>query len=133
MPTLIRPATWNEVALLFYSQGDATRAQQLAAQRAARYMAVAQDFSRRRVYLEAWSHTEIGELMDTLAAVEPRMTRDMVNGTNNAQLQPRIDGLPLCVIDFDGRRGMIDGKHRANQWRHRPGRYPVLVVEARIC
>ena len=60
------------------------------------------------------------------------MTVDMKGSVNNAELPPRIDGLPAVLVHFAevDRYGMIDGKHRANRWRSVPGNCAVLVIHA---
>lgn len=70
---------------------------------------------------ETWDAEQIGEHLDALARIEPRLI------TNQ---QPRRLGGPLVIVDFGGGRiGQIDGRRRANVWRHTPGTYEVL----RIC
>lgn len=125
MPSFLRNASWHEVAALFPREADALRN---AEGWAARYGDVPRDYRRCRVVLEAWSHVELAELMAAMAEFEPRMVADWVNGVNNAQLPPRVDGLPVVVVRYGERFGMIDGKHRANRWARVPGDYAVLVV-----
>lgn len=127
MPTFLRNASWHEVAALFPREADALRN---AEGWAARYGDVPRDYRRCRVVLEAWSHVELAALMEAMAEFEPRMTADWVNGVNNAQLPPRVDGLPAALVRFGERFGMIDGKRRANRWSRVPGDYAVLVVNA---
>lgn len=75
----------------------------------------------KRVERETWSAEQVGRHLDCLAQIEPRLITD--------QQPRRLDG-PLVLIDFGkGRVGQIDGRRRANVWRHQPGRYEVL----RIC
>lgn len=70
---------------------------------------------------ETWSAEQIGAHLEALARIEPRMI------TNQ---QPRRLSGPLVIVDFgEGRVGQIDGRRRANVWRHTPGNYEVL----RIC
>src|SRR5690606_11785199 len=70
---------------------------------------------------ETWSAEQVGAHIDALARIEPRLI------TNQ---QPRRLSGPLVIIDFgQGRVGQIDGRRRANVWRHKPGNYEVL----RIC
>lgn len=125
MPTFLRRASWHEVAALFPREADALRN---AEGWAARYGDVPRDYRQYRVVLEAWSHLEIAAVMAAMSEFEPRMTADWVDGVNNAQLPPRVDGLPAAVVRFGDRFGMIDGKHRANRWKRTPGKYAVLVV-----
>lgn len=68
--------------------------------------------------------------MDQMSKFEPRLVDDHVKGVNNAQLPPRLDGLPITLVRFGERYGIIDGKHRLNRWRHQPGNYAVLVIHA---
>lgn len=126
MPTFLRNASWHEVAALFPTEAHAIRN---ADGWAARYGDVPREYRRCRVVLEAWSHSEIAALLAAMSEFEPRMTADWVDGMNNAQLPPRVDGLPAVLVRFGERFGMIDGKHRANRWKQTPGQYAVLVVQ----
>lgn len=75
-----------------------------------------------RIRQESWSSVEVGWHLDRLAKIVPAML--------TAQMPRRFDGA-LVVVDFgQGRVGQIDGRRRANFWRHMPGNYDVLVVEA---
>lgn len=126
MPTFLRRASWDEVAALFF-QGDEDAIRN-ADGWAVRYGEQARNYRACEVVLEAWTHSEIADLMSAMSEVEPRMTADLVGGVNNAQLPPRVDGLPAVLVQFGSRFGMIDGKHRANRWKKVPGRYAMLVV-----
>lgn len=128
-PLRLRDATWGEVVALF--QGDAAKAAANARGWALRYGLPVEDYAQLPVTLEAWSHERLAHALAAMATVEPRMVIDMHGATNNAQLPPRVDGLPAVVLRFGNRLGMIDGKHRAHRWRHVPGRYAVLVIESR--
>lgn len=126
MPTFLRNASWHEVTTLFPGEADALRN---ADDWAARYGDVAREYRRCRVELQAWSDTELAEVMQAMSEFEPRMTADWVGGVNNAELSPRVEGLPAVLVQFGERFGMIDGKHRANRWKRTPGQYAVLVVQ----
>ena len=70
---------------------------------------------------ETWTHDRVGRHLDALALLVPELITD---------LEPRRMTGPLVLIDFGkGRVGQIDGRRRANRWRHLPGDYEVL----RIC
>lgn len=127
MPKHLRSATWHEVAALFPRESDALRN---AEGWASRYGDLPREYRNCRVSLEAWSDLEIQAAMEAMAEFEPRMTSDLVNGTDNATLPPRVDGLPAAMVKYGDRYGMIDGKHRANRWKRVPGLYAVLVVHA---
>lgn len=72
------------------------------------------------VHLEHWTHVEVGEHLDRLAILQPRIITTE---------RPRRYTGPLVVIDFGGGRiGQIDGRRRANYWRNIVGSYPVLVI-----
>lgn len=122
----LRTASWREVIALFPSEADAIRN---IDGWAARYGCPPPARGRFRVTLEAWSHLDIDRLMSDMSEYEPRVTVGIVGGVNNAQIPPRVDGLPIVIIQFGGRFGMIDGKHRANRWKHAPGHYAVLVIQ----
>ncbi|WP_420465618.1 hypothetical protein [Panacagrimonas sp.] len=69
---------------------------------------------------EIWSAEQVGAHLDRLARIEPRMITD--------ESPRRLYG-PLVLVDFrHGRIGQIDGRRRANVWRHQPGQYGVLIL-----
>jgi hypothetical protein len=73
------------------------------------------------VQRETWTAEEVGAHLDRIAVIEPRIITDQL---------PRRHSGPLVIVDFgQGRVGQIDGRRRANVWRHEPGSYEVL----RIC
>lgn len=115
----LRKASWSEVVSLFHAHGDERQARRNANGWAERYGVPHRDYSALPVTLQAWRHDKIGAVLDDMATVEPRMIVTEL---------PRCYGLPAAVIRFGDRYGMIDGKHRANQWRKWPGMYAVLVV-----
>lgn len=120
-PLQVRTATWNEVALQFAGHGGAAQAAKNCRIWSGRYGVEPEDYHRLQVTLEAWSHTRLAECLAAMAKIEPRMlTEDL----------PRVHGLPISVIRFGDRIGMIDGKHRANHSAKFPGLYAVLVIES---
>ena len=125
MSSFLRLASWHEVTALFPTEADALRN---AEGWAVRYGDVPREYRLCRVELQAWSDVELAAVMDEMSEFEPRMTADWVDGVNNAQLPPRVEGLPAVMVQFGERFGMIDGKHRANRWKRTPGLYAVLVV-----
>lgn len=126
MPSFLRRASWHEVAALFPTEADALRN---AEGWRARYGDMPQEYRLCRVELQAWSDLELSEVMEAMSEFEPRMTADWVDGVNNAQLPPRVEGLPAVMVKFGHRFGMIDGKHRTNRWKLTPGQYAVLVIQ----
>jgi hypothetical protein len=42
---------------------------------------------------------------------------------------PRHDGGAMVLFEVAGKVGQLDGRHRANLWRKRPGVYDVLILE----
>lgn len=126
MSSFLRLASWHEVAALFPTEADALRN---AEGWAARYGDVPREYRLCRVELQSWSDVELAAVMEAMSEFEPRMTADWVDGVNNAQLPPRVEGLPAVMVQFGERFGMIDGKHRANRWKRTPGLYAVLVVQ----
>jgi hypothetical protein len=128
--TVIRPAAWSEVCNLFYGHGGGDRAQAMAAQWAGRFGRAVEDYSCCRVVLQSWPVANIKRLMQEMSRIEPRMTVDIVSGINKATTAPRVQGLPVCVVRFGDRIGMIDGKHRANNLRDNDPPLAVLMIEA---
>lgn len=71
---------------------------------------------------ERWSHRRVGRHIDAMARLQPKM---------RVTKPPRFDHGALVLVEFaPGVIGQIDGRHRANLWRHRPGQYEVLILEA---
>lgn len=126
---LLRQASWREVLHQFH--GVEPNAVRQANGWASRYGIKPDEWSRRAVNLEGWGHDELARVLREMAEVEPRLLVEMVGDTNNATLPPRVDGLPIVLIRFGFRYGIIDGKHRINRWSQWPGTYAVLVVEAK--
>lgn len=72
------------------------------------------------VWRERWTHEQVGQHLDQLAEMVPALITE--------QPPRRLDG-PLVLVYFGyGRIGQIDGRRRANVWRHMPGEYEVLIV-----
>lgn len=116
--------TWAAVLEAFADRGDPEAViHRLAGEWADRFGLPYRPIgSHCRIRQERWSHIEVGEHLDRLAKIVPAML--------TTQMPRRFDGA-LVVVDFgQGRIGQIDGRRRANFWRHMPGQYDVLVVEA---
>lgn len=116
--------TWLAVLEAFADRGDPEAViHRLAGEWADRFGLLYRPIgSRCRIQQVSWSHIEVGEHLDRLAKIVPEML--------TTQMPRRFDGA-LVVVDFGkGRIGQIDGRRRANFWRHMPGQYNVLVVEA---
>lgn len=130
MPSVIRPASWDEVEAMFYGHGGGAQAISNALGWAKRYGLDAVNYARCAVTLESWSSEELYAVMDEMAEVEPRMIEDVVGGVNNALVPPRLEGLPAVFVRLGHRYGIIDGKHRVNRWKHLDGNFAVLVIHA---
>lgn len=73
------------------------------------------------VRAERWSHVQVGEHIDRMAAICPEML---------VSSPPRHDVGALVLFELaDGSIGQLDGRHRANLWRHCSGEYDVLILE----
>jgi hypothetical protein len=118
----LRDASWSEVVSQFHGHGGARQALANCRIWAERYGKPDEDYQRCRVKLESWCHATLGAHLARMAEIEPRMLTDEL---------PRCHGLPITVVRWDERIGMIDGKHRANYALQHPGLYAVLVIEAR--
>lgn len=70
--------------------------------------------------VEWWTHEMLGAYVDRIAKVDPGMI---------VSRRPRREDEPLIAFKRDGRYGLIDGRCRANLWRHKPGVYPMIVAE----
>lgn len=76
--------------------------------------------SNMSIRRDVWDHVQVGEHLDRMAKLEPRII------TN--EIPRRMTG-PLVLVDFgSGRIGQLDGRRRANLWRNLPGRYEVLIL-----
>lgn len=125
----LRNSSWSEVSTCITAK-DASRN---AAGWANRYGLPTDNYQNLPVTLECWSNERIASELVKMAEAEPRLLIEIVGGINNATIPPRCDGLPIIVIRFGEKFGMIDGKHRANKWKHIPGNYAVLVIESAQC
>ena len=111
--------SWAEVEAQFSDRPKGT-IQRLASEWAPRMGVSVPDLGPHcRVELEHWSHIKIGEVLDKAAEDDPKMY---------TAKPPRWNRGPLTVFCREGRYGLIDGRHRANLWRHECGKYPVLVI-----
>lgn len=116
--------TWAAVLEAFADRGDPQAViHRLSAEWAERYGVPYQPIGpRNRIRREVWDHHRVGAHLDRLAARVPAMLTTQL---------PRRFGGALVVVDFgQGRVGQIDGRRRANFWRHVPGQYDVIIVEA---
>lgn len=119
-----KAVTWRDVVDCFADRSEPEAViHRLSSEWAQRYGLPYEPIGPRcRIRRERWSHHEVGAHLDRLAARVPALI---------TTLQPRRFGGALVLVDFGrGRVGQIDGRRRANFWRHVPGRYDVLVVEA---
>lgn len=123
----LRAPTWDDVLKQFEQHHDSHDAIiRLSRVWTERYGIEDVDLSKGAVKAEYWSHQQLGELIDHMAQF-PR-----VGGQPNAMItdaKPRYTQFPATVFRTKGHTAMIDGRRRSNQWRKRPGLYPVLVVE----
>lgn len=116
---------WGHVQAQFAHQSASL--QVLADEWAERYGLALRDITDRPVRCEYWTGEKIGREVDKMAILEPRLTRE---GSPHVAREPYTHDAPITVLDFgEGRRGLADGRHRADKWRNRPHRrFPVFVV-----
>jgi len=120
---MAEPVSWGRVLTCFSDRHDAMAViRRLSNEWADRYGVDWPQFGNLLpVVRETWSHERVGRHLDALALLVPELITDQ---------EPRRMTGPLVLIDFGkGRVGQIDGRRRANRWRHIPGEYEVL----RIC
>jgi hypothetical protein len=129
MPTFLRSATWLEVEALFHGADGVQQALKNAAGWASRYGLDPYQPHVGVLSLECWTSEELRDAMEIMSRFEPRVTVDLVNGTNNAVLPPRLDGLPPVFVRFGEKLGILDGKHRVNRWKDGVGPWAVLVIQ----
>lgn len=117
--------TWTNVLACFADRGDPVGViHRLAGEWAARYgIAYTPLGPGSAVRQEEWTDAQIDAHLSCMGALVPALV-------TSVPPPRRWDG-PLVLIDFGaGRVGQIDGRRRANVWRHTPGWYAVLIVEA---
>jgi len=117
--------TWREVLDCFADRAEPEAViHRLTAEWAYRYRVPYRPIGPHcRMRLDQWTHNEIGVHLDRLAKMVPALI---------TAAQPRRFSGPLVLVDFgQGRIGQIDGRRRANWWRHVPGMYDVLIVETK--
>lgn len=120
-----RKPEWHDVEAQFAHQP--VTLQTLADEWAERYGLQPQAMQNLPVRCEYWGNDELGNAIDKMAEREPRLTRE---GSPHVATEPYTHSAPITVLNFsEGRLGMVDGRHRADKWRNRPGRYPVFVVD----
>jgi hypothetical protein len=77
--------------------------------------------SHCEVVREHWDNHKLGAHLDEMARWAPNIITSM---------KPRRLKGPIVIVDYGkGRVGQLDGRRRANVWRHIQGTYEVL----RIC
>lgn len=116
--------SWRDVVECFADRGDPEGViHRLASEWAARYGVPYRPLGPRcRIRREVWDQHRVGAHLDRLAQRVPALI---------TTAQPRRFGGALVLVDFgQGRVGQIDGRRRANWWRHVPGQYDVIIVEA---
>ena len=70
--------------------------------------------------VEWWTHTALADYLTAAVEVNPGM---LVNK------KPRNENGPLIAFKSNGQYGLLDGRHRATQWQHNSGVYPLLVLQ----
>lgn len=74
-----------------------------------------------RARKERWTHEQIDRHITKMAKLCPKMI---------VRQPPRFDKGPIVLFELaDGQIGQLDGRHRCNLWRNRPGEYDVLILE----
>lgn len=126
---MLRRSSWAEVELQFADAGGGFSAKRNAQGWSERYRLPAEIWPVRPVKLEAWTGADCLDVLVAMSLIEPRVSIDIVNGVNNAQIPPRVGNLPATLIRFGDRYGIIDGKHRMHQWAKEPDSvFGVLVI-----
>jgi len=124
----LRAPVWGDVLHQFDWHADGHDAiGRLSRKWCERYGIAPVDVSAGEVKAEYWTNEQIAELIETMAGF-PRAIGEP--NRMKTKKSPRIDGGPMTVFRTQGRDALIDGRRRANKWMLRPGRYPVLLIEA---
>lgn len=121
---MAKAVSWADVVQCFADRSDPEDViHRLAAEWAGRYGLPYSPLGPRcKIRRDQWTHHEVGAHLDRLAQMVPALI---------TTTRPRRFGGALVLVDFGrGRIGQIDGRRRANWWRHVPGMYDVLIVEA---
>lgn|GEM_PF-945620 len=120
-------AHWGEVQKLFRFHSDGIPAmQRLARIWIDNFDLAPIDVFSGRIVEESWSAERIGRLVDTIAQTPHK------NGAPNTMItdkKPRAENPSLVVLRTQGREFFLDGRRRANIWRHQDGNYRVWVIE----
>lgn len=122
----LRPPLWSDLTHQFRWHGHTPEfeAYRLGAEWSERFGFKAPIISEQACTLrsEYWTHSELGAVIDQMALHHPAY---------RTESGPRFDEQsPATILETSGKRVVLDGRRRINQWRKTPGRYPVLVVEA---
>lgn len=122
----LQPPAWEDVVRQFRHHGYTPEFEiyRLGAEWAERFGFVAPIISEEccKLRAEYWTEEELGQVIDDMAAH---------HGGYHTDQPPRFDANgPATILETSGKRIVLDGRRRINQWRKTPGRYPVLVIEA---
>ena len=120
--------TWDGVLYLLAETLD--RVQASVDRYAAGYGVETRNIFDAEITYKVLTHEEVGKAMKLSARIHPKVERQIVKGQNIVRSEPRIEDLPLVFVRFDRKHwGMLDGRHRADKWRHRPGLYGAVVLD----
>lgn len=114
-----RLPTWDDVNAQFKWQPKS--AQRIADNWCERIGVDGVDLKSLPVRCEYMSGKEIWSCVSGAAKLSPIMKE--INGP------PRVSGGPLTMLAIGGHRILLDGRHRAKQWKDSKARYPVFVIE----
>lgn len=120
--------TWAAVLYLLSETLD--RVQASVDRYAAGYGVETRPIFEAKLTYKVLTHEEVGQAMKLSARIHPKVERQIVNGKNIVRTAPRVEDLPLVFVRFDRQHwGMLDGRHRADKWRRRPGLYGAVVLD----
>lgn len=125
----LRKPVWEDVQRQFVHHPDGTRAiNRLAKVWTGRYALTGVELSEScPVRAEYWSASQLKQLIWKMAEC-PRA--DGQPNTMITDKPPRFTDGPVVVFKTQDETAMIDGRRRSNVWMKKPGRYPVLVIDA---
>jgi hypothetical protein len=123
----LRDPDWQHVLELFrFHSGGVSAVQRLTRVWIDNHELLPVNVFSGRIVEETWSAQRIGSLVDEMAGISH------VSGLRNSMRtteSPRFVQFPLVVVRTQGKEFFIDGRRRANAWRHHQGEYAVRVID----
>lgn len=122
-----RDPDWRDVLELFQFHGDGVAAiPRLSRVWVHNHGLQAVNIFSGEIIKESWTAERIGRLVDEMAGIPHK------SGLRNSMRTsepPRFKEFPLIVVRTQGKEFFIDGRRRANQWRHEDSEFAVWIIQ----